>query len=122
MSEILKEREKEVEILEKMTKFLKQHEGRVYPASMLLKSIILLANGLTGGDCKYKMDVDTAVVLDDYIVNHVTVHSRAALDEIECKANDKVVKFAIDVERSMIGTEKGAELLVMERVKKVELI
>jgi len=122
MSEGLKEREKELEIQEKMTKFLKQNEGRVYPASMLLKSIILLANSLTGGDCKYKMDIDTAVVLDDYVVNHVTVHSRAAMDEIICKVNDKVVKFVIDVERSMIGTEKGAELLVMERVKKVELI
>jgi len=120
MSE-LKQREKEVELLEKMTKFVKEFEGKVYPASRLLKNIIFFANNITGGECSYKMDLDTAVYYDDYKVNYITVHKASAEDRVICRLPDKVLTFYIEVDRSMIGTEKGAELMVFEKVKKVSM-
>ena len=120
MSE-LKEREKEVELLEKMTNFVKSFEGKVVPASRLLKSIVLFANTLTGGECNYKMDLDTAVYYDDYRVNYITVHKASAEDRVICRLPNKTLTFYIEVDRSMIGTEKGSELMVFEKVKKVSM-
>jgi len=120
MSE-LKEREKEVEILEKMTSFVKGFEGKVFPASRLLKNIIFFANSLTGGECSYKMDLDKAAYYDDYKVNYITVHKASAEDRVICRLPDKTLTFYLEVDRSMIGTEKGAELMVFEKVKKVSM-